>query len=635
MCGIWASIGFPPDPSRIELVRHRGPDGSGWQVFHSGAGPVALGHRRLAIIDVSNAGLQPIADASQRWWLIFNGEIYNYVELRDELRQLGCKFRTQTDSEVLLAGFIHWGEAVLERLIGMFAFAVWDDAEKRLFVARDRFGIKPIYYLSNHSGLAFASEIKQLRGLPGDSGRMNVSRVYDFLASGMSDHTAETLYDGIRQLRGGECITIDLAHWLPGDELPILRWYRLPAPGTIDLSERDAGERFRELLGESVRIHLRSDVPVGSCLSGGLDSSSIVCLMAKLLDQEGKGARVHSVSACYCEMSVNEKPFIDAVVAHAGCDAAYVYPRPEDALSLAERITWHQDEPYGSTSIFAQWSVFEEAKRLGIKVMLDGQGADEQLAGYHGSFSYHYASLVRELRVVALMRTLVERRLYHGLSVRQQMRMFVLPLLPSTVARLARAPRVQAFIGRNWLESEAFQRIDRSKGAFDVALDASGLGPIKDIGDLCVAMTQASNLAMLLHWEDRNSMAHSIEARVPFLDHRLVEFTIGLGARHKIVGGDTKRVLRRGMAGILPDAVTNRRDKLGFSTPETEWFRGPLRRAVEAGVEETLHRYPGLLNAEGTRGHVRDMLEGVRPIDFSLWRILNIGIWGKACNVAA
>jgi asparagine synthase (glutamine-hydrolysing) len=633
VCGIWASIGLPPDQERIELVRHRGPDGDGWRVFDAGRWPVALGHRRLAIIDLSDAGLQPMADPSLRWWLVFNGEIYNYVELREELRRLGCRFRTQSDSEVLLAGYIRWGEQVLDRLVGMFAFVIWDDQERRLFVARDRFGIKPVYYLARNGGVAFASEIKQLRGLPGESGRMNLRRVYDFLATGMTDHTGETLYADIRQLRPGECVLLDLARGSPAADLPIRRWYRVPAPGTTELSEREAGERFRALLAESVRIHLRSDVPVGSCLSGGLDSSSIVCLMARHLDNEGNGARVYSISACYGEKSVNEKPFIDAVVDRARCDPVYVYPQSQDAMALAERITWHQDEPYGSTSIFAQWSVFAEAKRRGIKVMLDGQGADEQLAGYHGGFSYYYAGLLRALRLATLIRAVLERRRYHGLPVRQQLRMFVVPLLPTGIVRFLRAPRAHANVHRNWLGSDAFGRIDRSRGALDVALDESGLGPIKNIGDLCVAMTQTTNLGMLLHWEDRNSMAHGIEARVPFLDHRLVEFSIGLGSQHKMVGGDTKRVLRRGMEGILPETVRNRRDKLGFSTPETEWFRGSLRPAIEAGVEETLQRYPDLLNAEATRLRASDMLAGVRPIDFTLWRIVNIGIWGRACGV--
>jgi asparagine synthase (glutamine-hydrolysing) len=353
--------------------------------------------------------------------------------------------------------------------------------------------------------------------------------------------------------------------------------------------------------------------------------------MAGLLEEEGKSARIHSVSACYREKSVDEKAFIDAVVEHVGCKPAYVYPQPADALALAERITWHQDEPYGSTSIFAQWSVFEEAKRVGIKVMLDGQGADEQLAGYHGSFSYHYANLVRERRALALIRTLVERRFYHGLSVKEQMRTFVLPWLPQ-LARFVPGPRTTAPVGRDWLASTAFNDLDRSKGAFECALDEAGLGPVNDIGDLCLALVH-SNLALLLHWEDRNSMAHSIEARVPFLDHRLVEFTIGLGARHKIVGGDTKRVLRRGMTGLLPEIVRNRRDKLGFTTPETEWFRGPLRGAIEAGVDETLRRFPGLLDPEGTYSLVRDMLSGARTVDFTLWRIVNLPLWGKACGV--
>lgn len=615
------------------MVGHRGPDGAGWRVWESPLGPVALGHRRLAIIDTSDAGLQPMSEGRGRWWLTFNGEIYNYLELRDELAAEGVLFRTQSDSEVLLAGYVHWGDSVLDRLMGMFAFAVWDAAERRLFLARDRFGIKPLYYLQGRSGVAFASEIKQLLGLDGRGARMNRARVYDFLASGLADHTAETLFEGVGQLRGGECVRLDLATWLPGEALPVRRWYNLPAPGTIELDEREAGERFRALLDDAVRLHSRSDVPVGSCLSGGLDSSSIVCLMARQLGSQRDGAQVHSVSACYDEQAVDERPFVDAVVERAHCAAAYVYPRSEDALAEAERITWHQDEPYGSTSIFAQWSVFAEARRIGVKVMLDGQGADEQLAGYHTAFAYYMAHLFRHWRWGTILRTLIERRRWHAMPLSRQLKTSLVPLLPPYLAQLLRRGRERtAFHG--WLESEAFSALERSRSAFDVALEASGLGPVRTVGDLCVAMIQASNLAMLLHWEDRNSMAHGIEARVPFLDHRLVEFTVGLGDRHKIVGGDTKRVLRRGMAGILPDAVVNRRDKLGFATPEESWFRGPLRGAVIEMVEHTLRRFPGLLNAAGVRRLAADMLDGRRPLDFSLWRIVNLGIWGKVFGVA-
>jgi asparagine synthase (glutamine-hydrolysing) len=432
-------------------------------------------------------------------------------------------------------------------------------------------------------------------------------------------------------LRGGECAGIDLQRWHLGEDLPVRRWYRIIEPGTLDIDERKAGERFRGLLAESVRFQLRSDVPVGSCLSGGLDSSSIVCLMARELEAAGTGAKVNSVSACYDEQSVDERPFMEAVVAHAKSVPHWCHPRVEDAFALAERITWHQDEPYGSTSIFAQWCVFEAARRAGLKVMLDGQGADEQLAGYHGCFSYYFASLVKQRRFVTLLHAMLQRRAWHNVSFLDQAGAFLFPLLPAQLAGRLRRKR-QVLVQHNWLDGEAL-RPHLGRSPLETARQSIGRPEIDGIGDLCVVQTQSSSLGMLLHWEDRNSMAHGVEARVPFLDHRLVEFSIGLGDRHKIVGADTKRVLRRAMTGILPDKVRYRRDKLGFATPEEAWFRGPLRELVVAGVEQTLALYPDLFNSAGVRAHAGDMLAGRRPVDFSLWRIINLGIWGRLFGV--
>jgi asparagine synthase (glutamine-hydrolysing) len=628
MCGIYGSIRFPADQNRIDLVAHRGPDGRGWQEFASPAGPVALGHRRLAIIDVSDAGLQPMADPSERYHLVFNGELYNYLELREELKGRGEIFQTETDSEVLLRAYAVWGEAALDRFRGMFAFLIWDRAEKRLFAARDRFGIKPLYVFANAHGVAFASEIKQLLGLPRLSGRMNIARVYDFLASGIADHTAETMFEGVIQLGGGECAVVEAGRAGPL-EIRLRRWYAIMDPNRhLEVSEDEAAERFRELLMDSVRIHLRSDVPVGSCLSGGLDSSSIVCLMADMLGSQNGGASVNTVSACYAEKSVDEKPFMEAVVAQTHAKPHYIFPRAEDVFARASDITWHQDEPFGSTSIFAQWCVFEEAKRAGIKVMLDGQGADEQLAGYHSSFAYYLSDLASRDRWLMLARTVAERAWMHGVPVREQIQHFIMPLLPMRLATLLRRQR-QALVHHDWLDSDALRPYARQQSAFQLASDRLGLPPVTNIATLCLTLTFASNLQMLLHWEDRNSMAHSVEARVPFVDHRVVEFSLMLGNNHKIVGGDTKRVLRRAMTGILPKVVRNRRDKLGFTTPEEIWFRGPLKGLILEGVEATLKRYPGLLNAAGTRALVADMLDGTRPLDFTLWRIVNIGLWGE------
>jgi asparagine synthase (glutamine-hydrolysing) len=629
MCGIFASLGFPPDKANIDIIGHRGPDGDGWMVFDTARGPLALGHRRLAIIDLSEAGRQPMPYDDGRYWLVFNGEIYNYVELRCELEAAGRVFHTQSDSEVLVGAYAQWGESSLDRLFGMFAFVIWDACERRLFAARDRFGIKPLYWAAAPHGIAFSSEIKQLLNLPGVSRAANVARLRDFLASGISEHTAETMFSDVRQLRGGECMTCNLATWSPGDTLAARRWYGVLTSGGLDVSEAEAGEQFRELLTESVRMHLRSDVPVGSCLSGGLDSSSIVCLMDRLLRGERSAGPIHTISACYREKEVDERPFMETVARETNCDPHYVYPRVDDAFAGAERITWHQDEPYGSTSIFAQWSVFAEARAAGVKVMLDGQGADEQLAGYHGGFGYYIADLIRRRRWLDLVRTVIQRKDFHGLSYIEQLRALSIPVL----SRLLRRSRGKALGRPDWLNSEVLNSVNDRRNAFDIALASVGLGPVRTIGDLCVAMAQSSNLTMLLHWEDRNSMAHGIEARVPFLDHRLVEFSIALGDKHKIVHGDTKRVLRRAMAGILPQSIVNRRDKLGFATPEQSWFRGPLRGALEAGVEDTLSLFPNLLHAEDTRLLVRQMLDGVRPLDFTAWRIVNLGIWGRVFRV--
>jgi asparagine synthase (glutamine-hydrolysing) len=632
MCGIWFSLGFAPDPAHIDIVAHRGPDGRGWRIFETSAGLVALGHRRLSIIDLSDAALQPMSFGKDRYWIVYNGEIYNYLELRDELQQQGYRFRTKSDTEVLLAAYACWGEAALDRLVGMFAFVLWDEKAQVVFAARDRFAIKPLYLWATPTGVAFASEIKQFIGLKGFSAQVNIARAYDFLAGGVLDHTRETLFKGVDQLRGGERVKLDLRGWRLGDPLPVGRWYQIIEPGTIDIGEREAAQRFGALLAESVRLHLRSDVPVGTCLSGGLDSSSIVCLIRREAEMAGDHPPVHSVSACYDVKRVDERPFMEAVVEHGKTLSHWCYPRVEDAFALADRITWHQDEPYGSTSIFAQWCVFAEARHAGLKVMLDGQGADEQLAGYHGSFNYHFAKLIRQRRFSTLIRGMLERRAWHGVSFRDQFRTFVLPLLPPDLARYVRRER-QCLTQHAWLDGEILHS-HLGESALEIARESIGRPPIAGIGDLCVVETQSSNVPMLLHWEDRTSMGHSVEARVPFLDHRLVEFSIGIGDRHKIVGGDTKLVLRSAMKGILPEKVRCRRDKLGFATPENEWFRGPLREMVLTGVEQTLALYPRLLNAKGVRAHAADMLEGRRPVDFSLWRIISLGIWGRVFAVA-
>lgn len=626
MCGLFLSIGFEPDRSHLLRASHRGPDGLGWRVFDTPAGPLALGHLRLAIIDPSPRSEQPMTDG--RFWFILNGEIYNYRELRAELESEGVTFATASDSEVALAALARWGTGAVDRFLGMFAFVLWDTATRTLEVYRDRLGIKPMYFVETPRGLAFASEPKQLLELPGVSRRMNLARVHNFLQSGISDHTRETMFAGVRQLRPGQKVTLDLESWRPGGGVEPETWWSPNAARLSDMSEGDAAQRFRELFIDSVRLHLRSDVRLGSCLSGGLDSSSIVGAMAKLL---GSGSAIDTFSAAFQEKEADERSFMQEANAFSGCTPHYVTPTPERLAQDLDALIHQQDEPFGSTSIFAQWCVFHAAREEGVRVMLDGQGADEQLAGYHGAFAYHLRALIRSSAWGGAAQTVLERKLYNGVGVFEQLDPYLQSRLPYSVRRRllpAAAPPAPP-----WLGGEAAISAAPSEGsAFAQAIAADGMKPVDTIGDLCRVMI-VTNLPMLLRYEDRNSMAHSIEARVPFVDHRLVEFSLGLEDRHKIVGGETKRILRRALGDMLPLSIRRRRDKLGFATPESKWFRGPLKDTIASMVDRTVELYPQLFDAAATYQLRDEMLSGVRPFDFTLWRIANLGLWGERFGV--
>jgi asparagine synthase (glutamine-hydrolysing) len=631
VCGLFLSVGFPPDKKHIDAVAHRGPDGDGWRVFESPAGPVALGHRRLSIIDLDHRASEPMASADGRHWLIFNGEIYNYLELREELRALGVVFRTESDSEVLLEAVRAWGPAALDRFIGMFVFVIWDDAEKTLFIARDRVGVKPLVYHASRQGIAFGSEIKQLLALPTFGRRIDLDRAHNFLANGITDHLTGTLFADAKNLGPARLLSLDLKTWRPGDALDIRSYWSPPQPDGVVWSEADAAERFRELFFDSIRLHMRADVRVGSCLSGGLDSSSIVGAQARMWPKNGE--TLNAISAVFPGSAVDESRFIDSVVAHTGVNSVRTTFEPQAMLDDTEAVIRSQDEPYGSTSIHAQQRVFKAARENGVKVMLDGQGADEILGGYHGCFHFHYARLMRELRIGELARTLKERKAWHGLSYRAQLAPYA-GRLPGRLRRLL-APEAAAPTPQPWMETPLLdQHAPKEGSVLAQAMAAEGLAPVKGLGDYCVVLTRTTNLPMLLRYEDRNSMAHGIEARVPFLDHRLIEFALKLGAQHKIVGGDTKRVLRTAMKDVIPEDVRQRRDKLGFATPEEAWFKGPLRKTVEAGIEDTLALYPDLLRPDATRAHAREMLDGARPFDFTLWRIMVFGVWGRAYRMS-
>jgi asparagine synthase (glutamine-hydrolysing) len=616
MCGLFLTVGYAPDKRGLDTVAHRGPDGEGWKVFESPAGPVALGHRRLSIIDLDDRALQPMASADSRHWLIFNGEIYNYLELRAELAAAGSVFRTVSDAEVLLEAYRAWGAACLSRFVGMFAFAIFDDRDKTLFLARDHLGVKPLVWHAREKGFAFASEIKQLLQLPTFSRRMNRSRARDFLVSGVTDHRTSTLFADAMNVSPGDYAVIDLRRSRPGESITFKPYWRPPLPDEVAIKEDEAAARFKTLFLDSIRLQMRADVRVGSCLSGGLDSSSIVCAEATIRPSGAEPFNV--VSAVFPGTSVDESRFIDAVVERTGVVSHRVTLDPASVFEDLDATLAAQDEPYGSTSIHAQRHVFRAARQAGVKVMLDGQGADEILGGYHGCFHYHYLRLIREARLFSLLETLRERKAWHGVEARSELA-FVANRLKAPLRRLA---------GRATTAPHAWLRVPDIEG--DViagAIAEHGLTRPRELGQYCVLLARSTNLPMLLRYEDRNSMAHSIEARVPFLDHRLVEFCLRLGHQHKIVGGDTKRVLRTAMKGVLPEIIRQRRDKLGFATPEEVWFKGPLRTEVLARAEKSVRAHGDIFEPSIAIDLLSATLDGRRPFDFLPWRVVVFGAW--------
>jgi len=659
MCGLAAV--FSPQPAGLEalaramaeIVRHRGPDDEGLVAFTGAAltpeargGPdtpadayraavayapspashapdeafAALAHRRLAVVDLSPSGHQPMASPDRRYWVIYNGEIYNHVELRAELEGLGCAFVSHSDTEAILHAYRAWGEACLERFNGMFAFVLFDRVARRVFAARDRFGVKPLYLWRSPQGLvALASEIKQFSVLPGWVAGLNGQRAYDFLNWGLLDHTAETLFAGVRQLRGGELVHCTLDELC--EDAPIRRWYRLE-PRAFRGNLDEAAREFRELLTDSIRLRLRADVPVGSCLSGGLDSSSIVCVANRLLRAAGAQAHQNTFSAGARIERFDEREFVDAVVAHTGVESHYTCPELADLFAALDAIVWHQDEPFGSTSIFAQWQVFELAAEARVKVLLDGQGADELLAGYHGFFAPYFAGLLASLRLGTLWREMKAAERLHGLSALRYLGNAVLPEpIRQPLRRLSGKPAGAP----DWIDPAALSFDDRDPHL------AHGL-KTTSVNRMAHGMLTGTSVPMLLHWEDRNSMAHSVESRLPFLDYRLVEFTMGLPAEFKLAEGTTKRVLREALRGILPEKVRTRMDKMGFVTPEEVWvreeapdrFRAELRRAIDA-----------------SRGVIRpnalDRLEAViagrEKFSFLVWRMISFGRWMERFGV--
>lgn len=648
MCGIAGCIVSTPAPWVYESVRamsdsivHRGPDDQG-SLLWDGRGPVrrgrdlaaegaptvGLAHRRLSIIDLSETGWQPMSSGDGRYHIVYNGEIYNYIELREQLVRRGHRFRGTSDTEVLLAACAEWGSGALSRLVGMFAFALLDIVDRRLLLARDFLGIKPLYYSVWAGGMAFASEIKALLKLPTVSSRGNPDSLYDYLRHGLTDHRPETLFSDIRQFPAAQYAWIDIDR--PDGTLQRQRYWESSKPGGVShhRSLDSAAEELRDIFLDNVRLHLRSDVPIGSALSGGIDSSSIV---AGVRAVGGAAVDLQAISFVADEPRINEERWIELSANQADARVYKVAIASSDLTHDLEHLIRTQDEPFGSTSIYAQYRVFRMAADKRLKVMLDGQGADEIFAGYMTYLPHRWAGQIRggtwwdALRSVRMvMRTMAP---YSGMSTLALMRRGLSSMVPAwlipSLRRLAGPRATPPWIDDSWF----------SRQGVELRPNPARLGISRDLRSVLNVALLKSSLPALLRYEDRNSMAHSIESRVPFLTPRLVEFTQRLPESF-LIGDDglTKKIFRRSMRGIVPDPILDRRDKIGFEPPQRKWLE-----EIDPWVRETLStKSAGRLRCLRSEQMLRSWENvGVRRdrFDWTIWRWLNAIAWTNLYDV--
>lgn len=524
-------------------LRHRGPDDEGIYVDEE----VSLGHLRLSIIDLSENGHQPMSDRQDKFFIIYNGEVYNFQALREELELLGYSFKSNTDTEVILYSYMQWKERCLEKFNGMFAFAVYDSESKRLFLARDRMGIKPLYYYFDEKNevFLFSSEIPPLLEHKIDI-EPNKKLIKDYLLYNVSDHTDETFFGGIKKIPKGCYATFDLMRC----ELEIKEWYNIKYKERFAGTYEEAISTFRDLMVDSVDIRLISDVPVGTCLSGGIDSSSIACLINRKM-------KIKTFSAVYNGYERDESRYISIVAEKTGMANYRVHPTAEKLREDLFKIIKLIGEPFPSASIYAQNCVQKLARGNDVTVVLDGQGADELLAGYHYFLGFYLVDLLKTLRLKRFA-----SECYNLIKGKE----YMIGIQSSLYLLLPIFIREQIFLRESLLSREMMNGSVATTEYFKNFSDCRSLGQ-------SLEFHLKYRLEQLLKWEDRNSMGNQTESRVPFLDYRIIEFISGLPDDFIIREGRTKALLRDAMIDIVPSEILKRRDKIGYETPDAYWLK--------------------------------------------------------------
>ena len=602
ICGIIDRNNNPVQKTEIQkindLIIHRGPDGEG---FYFGKN-FAFGHRRLSVIDLSEKGKQPM-NYLNKYIITYNGEIYNYLELKQELKDIGYTFDSESDTEVILASYDYYGTDCVKKFNGMWSFAIFDKEREIIFCSRDRFGVKPFYYTEIGDKFIFGSEIKiPLSFYPKKVA--NVPLLIDYLVTGMDDHTNETFYKHIFKLEQSH----NLVYNLKEHSYFIKRYYDIEFnEGISNLSESESINLYKVLLYDSVKLRLRSDVKVGTCLSGGLDSSSVSTIASSFYNSEGD-KRFMAITAKSQEIATDESYFAEIVSRNANLDWHTIMPSVKDFYENLEKIITVQEEPFGSPSVFMQYKVFEKAKELGCIVMLDGQGGDETLLGYERYYPAYLFSLGFFKGISSFFDSSQNSRLSWKELI-SYLFYFTNPQL-----RLNRLKKRFSFIIDSYFELLNSDCLIENAKSYHNIVKLQKLELLK------------MQLPHLLKYEDRNSMHHSIETRLPFIDYRLVEAAVSINNNFKIKDGWTKFILRKTMEDKIPSEITWRKNKLGFNAPEKTWL---------SEISELMLKQ---ISASVILNEISDMryiLKNFRTMSLRIqWRLYNIAKWEELFNVS-
>lgn len=590
MCGFVAIIGRQGYAvNRMELERatetllHRGPDDSGFFVD----GTVGLGFRRLSILDLSMQSHQPFEDADGRYVLVFNGEIYNYVELRQELQQKGYRFRSTGDAEVLLTAYKEWGKACLSRFNGMWAFVIYDRKDGSIFGSRDRFGVKPLFICDDGDRHILASEIKAITAMDSVDSAINWRIASHYLVTGRlsePDEHQETIYAKILEVEAGHAFTIDCSGRFSA-------WSYWSLPTREGGSIGDPVPEFSRIFEDSVRLRLRSDVPVGVCLSGGLDSTAVICHMAKVLGPD-RTEPLHAFS--YIDEQFDETKEVLATVQETGAELHRLANSGASFLDKLEEVIAFHDEPLHSLNVLVSYQLYAMAAESGIKVILNGQGADETWAGYPSYFYNYWYGLVQSGKIGTARREMAAFAETHNVDKNELWKTTSRTVFRNQLRRvkiyrkIAALRAVQSYQDDGWFTQDFLSNYEHEVPEFESL----------DLDNVLRKSVISEPLPLYLRVEDRNSMAHSIETRLPFMDYRLVQLAFNSAPEWKLSGGLNKFALREAMRGVIPDVVQSRVDKMGFPVSARDWFAGPLYDVVRGVIGSSKARQKGVFNAD-------------------------------------